>query len=226
MGIVTIVNCDWVLNPERPVVDLTDIRRVSNSLKKLAPGTATAIRFGCLPKPSGTEYLIAPIVYSIMAGLGIRETAPAAASRIQFKWASTGLREQLLVFERWLEPVNARSVTAGFATLLQLNDPFAPIRKAIVANEAFDRDAWKSTVEERRQRLYCLQTLCPLDKLLMATGELAPQLDGALTQATRHARILHSKSDKPLHRDEVIHFWLEYYARRVEKPFIPFVKYR
>lgn len=218
---VTFRDKSWTFDAQSSVLDLPIVRRVNNDLKKLGASTVGVLQLGCLPGPSG-GFQHVPQVKAVVFGTDLRLQLPGAVNKLQHKYQRVFLDERPIAVD-WLDDASRRSVFTQVAELFGMGDPFREVAKALLTEPAAE---WHLARTDRALRRYQVLTMCALDKLVMATGELGPILEGALREGTSRARKLYARSDKPLHRDQIVHFWLEQHRRRGETFVLPFVKAR
>lgn len=224
MAVVVIRDQAWEFEQNASVLDLPLIRRTSAALKRLSDSSIGVVQVGCLPHPGGS-FRYVPQVKAAVFGRNLQQRLPAEAAKLQRKW-QVGPPFQQPIELNW---PNQNSSKVRFTTIVKLFSLADPLKPAVPKCACWDSSlarVWREGRHQRATGRYQILTLCPLDRLVIATGELAPVLSGALAEGVNRARKLYAAGDKPLHRDQVVHFWIEQQLRRQQLFVPPFVKAR
>lgn len=220
MAVVVFRDTTWAFEPEASVCDLPLIRKVNNDLKKLGEAAIAAVQVGCLPRATA-QFEYAPQVKAAVFGKDLEASLPGAIRRLDRKFQCPG---EPAVSIEWPHRQSVKARFTQVARLFDLRDPQRARARATLDNEQLEQ--WKAATTERMVRRYQVLTMSLLDRMVMATGELAPILEGATREGISRARKLYRASDKPLHRDQIVHFWLERQLQSNNPYVLPFVKVR
>jgi hypothetical protein len=68
--------------------------------------------------------------------------------------------------------------------------------------------------------------MCPLERLIIVTGELAPVFKGALGEANCRVAAAYKAGNKQVHADQTLHVWIADMVGREELSVPPFVRLR
>jgi hypothetical protein len=221
-ALVTIRHGEWAFDPAGSTLDLTSLRKSSTQLKKLADSALGVIQFGCLPDVSGS-YLMMAQVKAVVFGTNLRQHLPITASRLQKTWEVAPPFAQPLEIE-WLG--DCKHASKALVNLFDLADPLNRIASGELNTDKAAERLWKRSYRKRLLDRYRILTMCPLEKLIIATGELGPILDGAVAQSTGRVRAAYRAGDKQLSRDQIVHKWFDQVLRRGEHQVPPFIKLR
>lgn len=221
-AVVYVRDQTWAFERTGSVFDVRLIRRLGNHLKKIGDSTISAIQLGCLPSPGG-GFLYVPQVKIVVFGRDLRVELPHRIYKLQAKFQRV-FPDVKPIELCWIDKQTKASRYKHVAKLLDMRDPFrGNATGALTESSASD---WKACRVDRLVERYQVLAMCTLDKLVMATGNFEPVLAGALREAAGRARTQYRSSDKPLHRDQIVHFWIERQLSRKHHFVPPFVKLR
>ena len=221
-----IISCaDWRASSTQPELDLVSVRRVTTALKRLAPSSMAAIQIGCVPVGrDGTDFEFVARASALLVGKDLRAVVPVAAAKLHTKYRAPAYVDQPFKFT-WPSNVNQRVITALVAKMLDMDDPLETVSGTKLKAEG--QGKWNKQMKRRAVERFKLLSLARMDRLLIATGGLEPVLAAVRAGALTRVRKSYQQSDKPLHRDQIVHFWAEGAVGTNGKPLIlPFVKQR
>jgi hypothetical protein len=215
MSMLEIVDSSWMFDRWASVFDVPLLRRVNNQLRKLAPCSLSVIQIGCLPSPSG-QFQYCPIVRSAVflknPGASFVNAVAKLRRKLECPLPLPGGSVQI-------DTPPAQSARTWFTSVAQLFELRDPLASRIGGSDP----AWKAGRADRTCERIQVMSMATLDKMVMATGDLAPVLDGLLREAGSRSRKLYADGDKQLHRDQIAHFWFEQQLRQKRYSAPPFV---